>query len=105
MDHKENMVWLKCDCNCSTFVVEKSAWDDGTIDYNICVQDSRYDHNHNTLWGRIKSAWKILFGKPVYYNDIYVGDPIKFKEFVNELNALCREDTAVGQAANHSEAE
>jgi hypothetical protein len=65
---------------------------DGEINYNITVQDSRYDHNYTTLWGRIKSAMKILFGKPVYYSDVHIDDPQKFKEFVEKLNKLCPEN-------------
>jgi hypothetical protein len=63
------------------FVVYKTEWEDGEVDYDISVQDSRYDHNYNTLWGRIRSVAKILFGKPVYYNDVYINDPEKFKKF------------------------
>jgi len=61
----------------------------GDIDYDISIQDSRYDHNYTTIWGRIKSAIKILFGKPVYYSDVCINDPAKFKEFVEQLNKLC----------------
>lgn len=86
---QETSVFLKCDCNCSMFVVEKTIWEDGDVNYNITVQDSRYDHNHSTLWGRIKSACKILFGKPIYYSDVYIGNPEKFKSFVRELDGLC----------------
>jgi hypothetical protein len=70
-------------------VVERTEWDDGDIDYGISVQDSRYDHNYTTIWGRIKSAMKILFGKPVYYSDVYIESPEKFKSFVEDLNKLC----------------
>jgi hypothetical protein len=89
MDKKETSVYLKCECGCSMLVAEKTEWKDGTIDYNISVQDSRYDHNYTTLWGRIKSAAKILFGKPIYYSDVYIGDLAKFKEFVEKLRGLC----------------
>jgi hypothetical protein len=89
MNKKETTVFLRCDCGCSMFVVYKTEWEDGTVDYDISVQDSRYDHNYNTLWGRIKSAMKILFGKPVYYSDVYINDPEKFREFVKRLNELC----------------
>jgi hypothetical protein len=89
MDKKETGVYLKCECGCSMLVVERTEWEDGTIDYDISVQDSRYDHNYTTLWGKIKSAAKILFGKPVYYSDVYIGDLAKFKEFVEKLRGLC----------------
>lgn len=88
---QETAVYLKCDCGCSMFVVEKTVWNDGDIDYNIMVQDSRYDHKNTTLLGRIKSMFKILFGKPIYYSDVYISDPDKFKEFVGKLNELCED--------------
>jgi hypothetical protein len=77
------------------FVVDREEWDDGEVNYNISVQDSRYDHNYTTLWGRVKSAVKVLFGKPVCYSDIYIEDPEKLREFVEKLNKLCLE-TKVG---------
>ena len=73
-------------------VVEKTEWDDGEIDYNISVQDSRYDHNYTTIWGKMKSAMKILLGKPVYYSDVYIESPEKFMAFVENLNKLCLEE-------------
>lgn len=85
---------LKCDCGCSMLVVDREEWDDGEVNYNISVQDSRYDHNYTTLWGRIKSAAKVLFGKPVYYSDIYIEEPEKFQGFVEKLNELCLETKA-----------
>jgi len=90
MNPKETTIILKCDCGCSMFVVEKSEWEDGEINYNISVQDSRYDHNYTTLWGRFKSAMKILFGEPVYYSDVYINKPERFIEFVKQLNLLCQ---------------
>ena len=83
---------LKCDCGCSMLVVEKTEWDDGETDFNISVQDSRYDHNYTTIWGWIKSAMKILFGKPVYYSDVYIDEPERFREFAEKLNKLCLEE-------------
>ena len=74
-------------------VVERNEWDNGDIDYDISVQDSRYDHNYTTLWGRIKSAMTILFGKPVYYSDVYIESPGKFRSFVEDLNKLCIDTT------------
>ena len=74
MNNKKNetTVFLRCDCGCSMFVVDKTELDLGETYYNISVQDSRYDHNYSTIWGRIKSAMKILFGKPVYYSDVFI---------------------------------
>ena len=91
MNKQENSVMLKCDCGCSMLVVERTEWDDD-ISYNITVQDSRYDHNYTTILGRIKTAMKILFGKPVYYSDVYIGKPETFIGFVEKLNELCKND-------------
>ena len=66
MKEKSKIITLPCDCKCCMFVIEKTLWADGDINYNITIQDSRYDHNYNTIWGRIKRAAKILFGKPIY---------------------------------------
>jgi len=92
MNKQETTVILKCDCGCSMLVVDKTLWDNGEVDYDISVQDSRYDHNYTTLWGRLKSAMKILFGKPVYYSDVYIESPERFKKFVEDLNKLCLEE-------------
>ncbi|MCL2721800.1 MAG: hypothetical protein FWD47_10750 [Treponema sp.] len=91
MDKKEASVRLKCSCGCSAVVVEKTEWDDGEIDYDISIQDSRYDHNYTTFWGRLKTATKILFGKPIYYSDVYIEKPEIYKKFVDDLGALCVE--------------
>jgi len=72
-------------------VVDKTVWEDGELNYNFTVQDSRYDHNYTTLWGRIKTAATILFGKPVYYSDVYIGKTEKFREFVEQLNGMLSE--------------
>jgi hypothetical protein len=88
---KDTTVILKCECGCSMFVVEKSEWGEGGINYNISVQDSRYDHNYNTLWSRLYSAMQILFGKPIYYNDVNISKPEIFVNFVKQLNELCQD--------------
>jgi hypothetical protein len=91
VERKEVSVFLKCDCGCCMLVIDKEEWKDGETTYNISIADSRYDHNHNTILGRIKNAIKVLFGKSVYYNDIYIGDSTKFKSFLEELNKLVQE--------------
>jgi hypothetical protein len=73
-------------------VAERIEWEDGEVDYNISVQDSRYDHNNATFWGRLKGAAKLLFGKPVHYSDIYLDEPQKFKDFAKQINELCEND-------------
>jgi hypothetical protein len=82
-------------------VVDREEWEDGEVNYNISVQDSRYDHNYTTLWGRIKNAAKVLFGKPVYYSDIYIEDSEKLRKFVEKLNKLFPE-TKVGKSEESS---
>jgi len=88
MSKNKTFVILPCDCNCCMFVIERIKWEDEEVAYNISVQDSKYTHNYNTIWGRIKRACKILFGKAIYYNDVYINDEEVFKKFLSELNEL-----------------
>lgn len=88
MNKKSRLIVLPCDCKCCMLVIEKTAWEDGSIDYDISIQDSRYDHNYNTLWGRIKRAVKILFGKPIYYNDVSLNGEETFNQLVEDMNRL-----------------
>lgn len=90
MKAKSKIITLPCDCKCSMFVIEKTLWEDGDINYNITIQDSRYDHNYNTLWGRIKRAAKILFGKPIYYNDVHLENEEVFKKLVKDMDDLAK---------------
>jgi len=90
MERNKKMITLPCDCGCCMFVVEKTEWEDGDIDYDISIQDARYDHNYNTIWGRIKRACKILFGKPIYYNDVYISDEKIFKKLISDMDALSK---------------
>jgi hypothetical protein len=93
LDKQEESVYLKCTCRCSMFVVDKTKWGDGEIWYNITVQDSRYDHKNTTFLGRVKSAFKILFGKPIYYSDVFLDDPNKYRQFVAQLQDLCEKES------------
>lgn len=79
---------LPCDCKCCMFVIEKNFWENGDIDYDISVQDSQYDHNYNTILGRLKRAVMLLFGKPIYYNDVYIEGEESFKKLVADMNDL-----------------
>ena len=88
VEEQETRVFLKCECGCSMFVVERSVWSDDDVHYNISVQDSRYDHDNTTLFGRIKGALKILFGKPVYYSDVFIDDPKRFGNLIEQLSEL-----------------
>jgi len=37
MKEKSKMITLPCDCKCCMFVVEKTMWEDGDINYNITI--------------------------------------------------------------------
>ena len=92
MKEKSKMITLPCDCKCSMFVVEKTMWEDGDINYNITIQDSRYDHNYNTIRGRIKRAAKILIGKPIYYSDVHLDGEERFHKLLKDMNELANEN-------------
>ena len=99
MKNKSKMIMLPCDCKCCMFVVEKTKWEDGDINYNITIQDSRYDHNYNTIWGKIKRAVKTLFGKPIYYNDVHLEDEGAFKKLVQDMDDLLKSNLDEEQQA------
>lgn len=90
MTQKSRRITLPCDCKCCMLVIEKTIWEDGDINYNITIQDSRYDHNYNTLWGRMKRAAKTLFGKPIYYNDVYLDGEETFQQLAEDINNLAK---------------
>ena len=90
MKEKREIITLPCDCKCCMFVIEKTVWEDGDINYDISIQDSRYDHNYNTIWGRIKRAIKILFGKPIYYNDVHLEGTETFQKLVDDMVGLAK---------------
>lgn len=92
MKQKSKLLVLPCDCKCCMFVVEKTMWEDGDISYHITIQDSRYDHDYNTLWGRMKRAAKILLGKPIYYSDVYLDGEDTFKKLVHDMEELTKEN-------------
>ena len=88
MEKKEKMITLPCDCRCCMFVIEKTIWECRDISYNITIQDSRYNHNYNTVWGRLKRATKVLFGKPVYFNDVHMEGEERYKKLVSDMTEL-----------------
>ena len=95
MKAKSKMITLPCDCKCSMFVVEKTVRENGDIDYNITILDSRCDHNYNTRWGRIKRSVKILFGKPIYYSDVHLDGEETFKNLIKDMNELAVSNLSV----------
>jgi len=58
------------------------------IYYNICMQDSAFGVSPNTVFQRLKRAFKALFGKGVYYNDLYLNGEEQMIEFRDALNEL-----------------
>ena len=94
---KENTVgtiMLRCDDHCTILVIDKYYWEHAKekFEYNFSMQDSDY-YNLNGIVGRIKRAFKALFGKPIHFNDIYIGDLQKIEEFRNAFNALVDKNT------------
>jgi len=55
---------------------------------HITIQDSRYDHKYNTVWGRLKRAAKALFGKPVYFSDVHLEGEERYKKLVANMTDL-----------------
>ena len=51
----------------------------------------------NTIWGRIKRAVKILFGKPIYYNDLHLEGEERFHKLVGDMEELERLEYAGGE--------
>lgn len=92
MKSKSKVITRRCDCGCCMFVIEKSQWKDGVIDYDISIMDGYYDHNFNTLWGRIKRAFSALFGEPVYYNDVYMNGEDDFRMLIRDMQDLADTD-------------
>ena len=57
--------------------------------YEISIIDSYYNDNRS-LWFRIKSAFKVLFGKPIYYNNLIL-ELEDYEAFVKEMEVLSYE--------------
>lgn len=87
MSKSERYVRVKCDCGCCAVEFSRIDWDNGETDYNIEVLDSRYDHNVNGLFGRVRRAFGVLVGKPVYFNDVLM-NPDEFDSMLNALTDL-----------------
>lgn len=80
-------IYMECDCGCCVLEISKWVWDEVDSGYDICVLDSRYDHEANGLWNRIKRAAKVLLGKPVYYNDVALS-PERYDELLRQMEEL-----------------
>ena len=88
MKDNTKTVSLMCDCGCCRLVFQKWFWPDGETYYNVAVEDSRYDHKANGVLNRIKNAAKVLFGKPIYYNDVSVDGNERFDDLLRQLQEL-----------------
>jgi len=80
-------IYIPCDCKCCVLEISKWSWDDEDCGYDICVLDSRYDHEANCILNRIKRAAKALFGKPVYFNDVALS-PERFDSLIQQMMEL-----------------
>ena len=88
MDKREKIITLPCDCKCCMLTIEKTIWENGDICYDISIQDSRYDHGYNTVWGRIKRAASVLLGKPVYFNNVHLEGDKQYAKLVHDMTDL-----------------
>ena len=84
---RSKSIYVKCDCGCCTLEVSKETWGNEEACYDVCILDSRYDHEANGVWNRIKRAAKALFGKPVYFNDVAMS-PDRFHKLMGDLREL-----------------
>lgn len=80
-------IYMQCDCRCCVLEISKWVFDEDDIGYDICVLDSRYDHEANGIWNRLKRAAKALFGKPVYFNDVSLS-PERYDRLIQQMIEL-----------------
>ncbi|WP_294731100.1 hypothetical protein [uncultured Faecalibaculum sp.] len=85
---KSSHVLRRCDCQCCALLVEKQQYPGEDPQYNLSIVDSYYDPGPGSLRSRIRNAWKVLTGKRVYYNDLFMQDPADFQSLVRELQEL-----------------
>ena len=75
-------IFLPCECGCANLLIQK--YPDG--DYGICIVDSYYK-NTSSIGARIKGALKVLFGKPIYFNDLVLYEE-SFKTLIKDMDKL-----------------
>ena len=80
---KNDKFLVRCACGCSVLSVDK--WDVGEPCETVSV--GYYTSGHNSLWQRIKSAWKIVSGNDYCLWEIYLeNDELDdFKDFINQV--------------------
>lgn len=82
IQNKKKAIFIPCQCDCATLMICK--YPDG--DYGVSIVDSYYQ-NTSSVWARIKAAFKVLFGKPVYFNDLVLYEE-SFKALIKDLEDL-----------------
>lgn len=88
MERVSKRITVPCDCGCCDLVFEKSVWGDGSVSYDVSVEDSYYDSCPNSLPWRLRRALGILFGKPVPFNDVCIDREDRFASMLAKLGAL-----------------
>lgn len=83
---------LRCDCLCTTVVVDKMKFGEEIGYYNISFQDSAMNWGYFSLKQRIKAAWYMLTRKPYSYADVFIEREEDFAEFVGKLNAMINQN-------------
>lgn len=94
MNFDTKRLYLPCDDNGETLVIDKICYSNNEVDYDISIQDC-YLGNKDTVKTRIKHAFQILFKKPVYYADIIVNEK-RMRKFLVKLNDLVLEEVHDG---------
>lgn len=80
-----------CSCGCSTLVLTKFEWIDGSFDYTMSLYKEEFYNKQETILGliftRIKHTWFTLIGKEyeLFNLSFESKDYELFKKNVNEL--------------------
>lgn len=89
LDNK--IIMLRCMDNQEMLMVTKiNDYYNDTPMYQFSFQDSYICDEHNNIRGRIKRAFKILFGKPICYLDLYIEDKAEIKRFISDLDNMIK---------------
>lgn len=88
MARSDSSIYIPCDCGCCVLEISKWKLGDDEFWYDISVLDSRYDHEANGVWNRIRRAVKALLGKPVYFNDVTLNQE-QFDDLISQMGGLC----------------
>ena len=83
-------LYLSCEDLAEVLKIDKLQYSNNETEFNIAILDN-YLGNKNSWLQRIKRAFKILCGKPIYYADIMVSNK-RMKDFMIKLNNLVSEE-------------